>query len=108
MKNKLLIKHFAIEEGIKQKKLIDKFQNWLISIVNNLEAEDRTNETRNVNTMYKNSTEGLHHPNGLYFSNYFDSYVRFHTWHIQRDLYDSLLQTVQRYFCTLYYEKKKY
>ena len=46
---------FEIHEGIKHKKIINKFQDWLISMVNKLEAEDGMSETRNMNTRYKYS-----------------------------------------------------
>ena len=33
-----------IKEGIKHKKIINKFQGWLISMMNNQEADDSTSE----------------------------------------------------------------
>ena len=49
---------FAIKEGIKQKKKL-KFQDWLISTLNNQEAEDSRSEIHNLNPMDKYTTDGL-------------------------------------------------
>ena len=53
---------FVIQEGIKQKKIINKFQDWLICTVNNLEAEDHTSETCDINIRYKYTTDDLQYP----------------------------------------------
>ena len=44
---------FVIEEGIKHKNIINKFEDWLISTMNNLEAENSTSKNHNMNTRHK-------------------------------------------------------
>ena len=62
---------FAIQEGIKNEKIINKFQDWMISTMNNLEDEDSASETCIMNTRYKYTRDRLQHPSGLDPSNYF-------------------------------------
>ena len=56
---------FAIEEGINHKKFINKFQDCLLSTMNNLEAKNSTSEACNINTRYKYTMGGQNHPSGL-------------------------------------------
>ena len=68
---------FAIEEGIKHKKIINKFQDQLISTMNNLETEGSTSETHNMNIRYKYSMDGLKHPSGLKIFKYLCEDIEF-------------------------------
>ena len=56
---------FSIKEETKHEKIINKFQNWLIYIMNNQEIEDSTSETHNLNTRYKYTMDDLQYPSGL-------------------------------------------
>ena len=43
---------FTIKEGIKHEKIVDKFQDLLISIMSELEVKDSTSKNRNMNIRY--------------------------------------------------------
>ena len=74
----------------------------------NLEAEDSTSERRDMNTRYKYTTDSLQNPSGLDPTLYFSTNGGFNCEYIQRDLYGSLLQTVQQHYCNLYCEREKF
>ena len=69
----------SIEEEIEHKKIINKFQDCLISLIKNQEAKDSTSETCTANTRYKYTTDDLQHPSRLDLVNYFDKNVGFYT-----------------------------
>ena len=56
---------FVVEEGIKHKKIINKFQDWLINTMNNLIADDITSKNHDMNTRYKYSIDYHEHPSRL-------------------------------------------
>ena len=63
--NQTAVYILAIEEEIKNNNIINKFQDWLISTIYNLEAEGSTSETWDMNTRYKYSMSALEHYSGL-------------------------------------------
>ena len=59
--------------------------------MHNLEAEDSTSETCNINTRYKYSTDGPNHSSGLDPLKYLFKDIEFYTEYTQCGLYGSLL-----------------
>ena len=88
----------TIEEEIEHKKIINKFQDWLICTMNNQVAEDSTSETCTANTRYKYTIDGLDHTSGLDPVRYFCTPYGYNDVDAMRDLYGSLLQNVQGFF----------
>ena len=74
--------------------------------MNDQVSEDMTSETCTAGTRYKYTMDGPQHPSGFDPTEYFSTYNEFHNVNgPNNDLYGSLLQVVQRHYCSNYCKK---
>ena len=83
-------------------KIINNYQDWLISTISNLEAEDSTRNNCNMNTRDKCFADGPEHPSGFDLPFSVCEETGFYKYDIQHGLYGKTLQAVLQHFCNLY------
>ena len=96
-----------VEDGIEVEKIINNFQDYFLTTINELCPIDSTKEKRDPSTLFNYSTIDTLHPCSLNPNNYFDNDNSFNSVSINAELYQSVVYVVEIHNCNSYCFRKK-